>query len=175
MVSYNRLLSPSIMFSRFIPITAWRNTSFLFDIALYGYAAFCLPIISGWTFGLFPPFGHREWYCHKHLHTSFHVNTFSFIYLFLVCFLESHPRHMEAPRPGAESELQLPAYTTAIAMLDPSCVCHRHHSSPQRRIHNSLREARDRAHVLMDTSQVHYRWATRGPLDTGFHFSWGWT
>ena len=27
---------------------------------------------------------------------------------------------------------------------------------------NPLREARDRTHILTDTSQVHYRWATAG-------------
>ena len=35
----------------------------------------------------------------------------SFIYL--VCFLGLHLQHMEVPRLGVESELQLPAYTTA--------------------------------------------------------------
>ena len=31
------------------------------------------------------------------------------------------------PRLGVKSELQLPVYTTAIAMLDPSRVCNLHH------------------------------------------------
>ena len=35
---------------------------------------------------------------------------------------------MEVPRLGAELELQWPAYTTAIAMPDPSRVCDLHHS-----------------------------------------------
>ena len=30
-----------------------------------------------------------------------------------------HLRHMEVPRLGVKSELQLPAYTTAAAMPDP--------------------------------------------------------
>ena len=30
---------------------------------------------------------------------------------------------MEVPRLGVESELQLPAYTTATATPDPSCIC----------------------------------------------------
>ena len=34
-----------------------------------------------------------------------------FIYLF-ICFLGLHLRHMEVPRLGVESELQLPAYTS---------------------------------------------------------------
>ena len=38
--------------------------------------------------------------------------------------------HVAVPRLGVELELQLPAYTTAIAMLDLSCVFDLHHSSP---------------------------------------------
>ena len=38
---------------------------------------------------------------------------------FFLGFLELHPRPMEAPRLGVESELQLPAYTTATATRDP--------------------------------------------------------
>ena len=38
---------------------------------------------------------------------------------------------MEIPRLGIISELQLPAYTTATAMWDLSCVCNLHHNSQQ--------------------------------------------
>ena len=38
---------------------------------------------------------------------------------FLSFFLGLHLWHMEVPRLGVESELQLPAYTTATAMPDP--------------------------------------------------------
>ena len=38
-------------------------------------------------------------------------------------FLGPLLRHMEVPRLGVESELQLPAYTTATAAQDPSRVC----------------------------------------------------
>ena len=34
-------------------------------------------------------------------------------------FLGPHPGHMEVPRLGGKSELQLLAYTTATATLDP--------------------------------------------------------
>ena len=37
-----------------------------------------------------------------------------------------HLQHMEVPRLGAESELQLLAYATAIAVLDLSCICDLH-------------------------------------------------
>ena len=44
-------------------------------------------------------------------------------------FLALHLRHLEVPRPGIKSELQLPAYTTAAATQDPNCICDLHHSS----------------------------------------------
>ena len=51
------------------------------------------------------------------------------VILFLFFFFSGlRPWHMEVPRLGAELELELPAYTTAIAMPDPSCVCNLHHS-----------------------------------------------
>ena len=71
-----------------------------------------------------------------------------FIYLFLV-FLGLHPQHREVPRLGVESELELPAYTTAMATPDPSRVCDLHHSSRQHQILNPLSEARDQTHNLM--------------------------
>ena len=55
---------------------------------------------------------------------------------FSLVFLGPHPRHMEVPRPGVQSELQLPAYVTATATPDPSCVCDLLHSSQQRQILN---------------------------------------
>ena len=55
---------------------------------------------------------------------------------------------MEIPRLEVKSELQLPAYTTATAMGDPSRVCELHHSSGQHQILNSLRRDRERTHIL---------------------------
>ena len=68
---------------------------------------------------------------------------FSFLFFSLFCPFRVHWWHMEVPRPGVELELQLPAYTTAIATPDPSRVCDLYHSSGQRRIRNLLSEARD--------------------------------
>ena len=76
--------------------------------------------------------------------------------LFFFFFLGPHPRHMEVPRLGAESELQLPAYTTATAAQDLSCICNLHRSSRQLGILDPLSEARDRTRVLMDPHWVHY-------------------
>jgi len=63
------------------------------------------------------------------------------------------------------------AYTTAIAVPDPSCVCNLHHSSKQCQILNPLSKARDRTRVLMDTSQIHFCWAMTGT--PGFIFECG--
>ena len=41
------------------------------------------------------------------------------------------PQHMEVPRLGVKSELQLPAYTTATVTPDLSHICELHHSSLQ--------------------------------------------
>ena len=86
--------------------------------------------------------------------------------LLFVClsfvFLGPYPQHMEVPRRGVSSELLLPAYTRATAMPGPSCVCHLHHSSPQRRIRNPLSEARDRTHNLMFPHQIRFRCSTSG-------------
>ena len=55
-------------------------------------------------------------------------------------FLWLHPKHMEVPRLGVESELQLPACDIATATQDPSFVCNLHHSSRQRRILKTRQE-----------------------------------
>ena len=61
---------------------------------------------------------------------------------------------MEALRLGGKSELQLSAYTTAIATQDPSRFCDLHHISGQRQTLNALSKAKDRTGVLVDPSRV---------------------
>ena len=73
---------------------------------------------------------------------------------FLPFFGGPHLWHMEVPRLGTELELQLPAYTTAIAMPDPSHVWDLHHRSEQCQILYTLSRARDRTCILMDNSKV---------------------
>ena len=88
-----------------------------------------------------------------------HSVTLLFIYFWGACFLGDLPWHREVPRLGVESELQLPAHTTATAMPDLKRVCSLHHSSRQCQILNPLRKARDQTFILMDTSWVCYHWA----------------
>ena len=89
---------------------------------------------------------------HHHTNNSF----------FFLCFLGPHPWHMEVPRLGDKSELQLLAYATAIATQDLSRICDLRHNSWQRQILNPLIEARDRTWVLTDASQIRFHYATTG-------------
>ena len=62
---------------------------------------------------------------------------------FLFCFLGLHMQHIEVPRLGVESELQLLVYTTARTTRDLSHICNLCHSLQQCLILNILSEARD--------------------------------
>ena len=111
-----------------------------------------------------------------HFKNSFTTYMHSFFF-----FLRAALRHMEVPRLGVELELLLLAYTTAIAVRDPSHICDLNHSSQQCRILNPLSKTRDRTRILMVTSQVCYCWAkTETPLcafliSVVFRFTWFWT
>ena len=61
---------------------------------------------------------------------------------------------MEVPRLGDELEMQLLAYTTVPAMLDPSGLCDLRRSLWQRQILNPLSEARDGTCILMAASRI---------------------
>ena len=69
-------------------------------------------------------------------------------FIVLLSFLGPHPRHMEVPRLGVESELQPPACATATTTSDLSRICDIYHSSRQHRILNPLSKARNRIHNL---------------------------
>ena len=60
-------------------------------------------------------------------------------FFFFLVFLGPHLWHVEVPKLGVESELQLPAYTTAHSNAGSSWI---------------LRKATDQTRILMDTSQV---------------------
>ena len=82
---------------------------------------------------------------------------------FFCSFLWPHPWHMEVPRRGVESELQLLAYTTVIATSDPSCI-----SLRQRQILNLLGKARDQTRILTDIMLFFTHWAITGPPSKRF-------
>ena len=90
--------------------------------------------------------------------SSFHL----YLYLFIFVFLGPHLRHMEVPTAEVESELQVPACTTATGTPDLSHIFNLHHNSQQRQILNPLNEASDGTQVLLDTSQVYYHLTTTG-------------
>ena len=80
--------------------------------------------------------------------------------LFYFCFLRPYLRHLETPRLGVESKLQLP--TTATATQDPSHAFNLHHSSQQHWTLDLLSEARDWNCILLDTRWVRFHQATMG-------------
>ena len=59
---------------------------------------------------------------------------FSFLFFFFF-FLGPYQQHMEVPRLGVKSELQLPAYATATAMPDLSRICDLHHGNTRSLTH----------------------------------------
>ena len=63
--------------------------------------------------------------------------------MFCFSFLGQHLWHIEVPSLGIKFKLQLLAYSTATAMLDPSHICDLYHNLQQCSILKSLREARD--------------------------------
>ena len=69
-------------------------------------------------------------------------------------FFRTAPWHMEVPRLGGKSELQLLANATATATPDLSHICNLHCSSWQCWILNPLSRAKDGTRILMDTSRV---------------------
>ena len=68
---------------------------------------------------------------------------------------------MEVPGLGVTSELQLPAYATAISMPDLSHICSLHYSSQQCWILNPL----SRAHILI-SAELKYE------LQSSLFFAW---
>ena len=90
-----------------------------------------------------------------------HCCKLQWVFIFGV-FLGPHPRHVEVPRLGGESELQPPAYAIATAMPDLSHVCDLHYGSWQCRILNPLSQARDGNQNLMAPSRIHFCCTTTG-------------
>ena len=91
---------------------------------------------------------------HQILNLPCHKRTPLGHFFFFPAFVGPHFRHMEVPRLGVESKLQLPAYTRATATPDPSLICNLHHFSQQCWILNPLSGDRDWTCNLMDTSWI---------------------
>ena len=77
-------------------------------------------------------------------------------------FLGLHPRHVEVPRLGVESELWPRASTTATATRDLGRVCDLHHSSQQCQMLNPLSKGRDPTCILMVPGRIHFHCASTG-------------
>ena len=82
--------------------------------------------------------------------------------LFFFCFLGLPQWHMEVPRLGVKSKLQLLAYTTATITWEPSCIRDLHHSSRHCQILNPLSGARDWTCNLTVPSQIRFHCAMTG-------------
>ena len=99
---------------------------------------------GGWHLG--PCLGSRQWVVHPlatgeaGLIGEMRAVWFLFFSFF---FLWPHLQHMEVPRLMVELELQLPAYITATAIPDPSCIFDLYHNLQQHQMLNPLSEARD--------------------------------
>ena len=86
----------------------------------------------------------------KSNHSEYVLN----ILFFFFSYVGLHLLHMEVPRLGVKSEVQLQAYTTATAMGDPSRICNLCCTLQQGGIPNPLSEVRDWTHIFMDSSWI---------------------
>ena len=72
------------------------------------------------------------------------LHFFKGIFFFFFFFFLGLPlQHIEVPRLGVESKLQLPVYTTATVTPDVSHICDLYHSLWKCRILNPLSKAKD--------------------------------
>ena len=139
--------------------SGWKKHTFIISQLLYGRR----PVTAQQGSPLrVTPVTHSQGVSNMGSHLVPRVSSL-FIYLCIILsFLGPHSWHMEVPRLGVESELLLPAYTTATATLDPSHVWDLHLSSQQRGILNPRSEARDRTCNLMVPSRICFHCSTTG-------------
>ena len=90
-------------------------------------------------------------------------------FFFFFSFLGLRLWHMEVPRLGVQSELQLPAYTTTTATWGLSHVFDLHHSSRQCQILNPRNKARDGTRNLSVPSRLHVCFSHNGNSSDDLH------
>ena len=88
-------------------------------------------------------------HCFKHPTSLSSLNVYLFFFFFFF-FFRAAPTAYGVPQLGVESELQLPACTTATAIPDPSHICTICHRLWQCQIFNPLSKAREQTCILMD-------------------------
>ena len=139
---YNGLvLFNFIRLSKFLSTIYWKDYPFSFELPLL----LCQRSVDYINGGVFPGY----LLCSIDLFAN--TDTIYFFLSFFF-FLGLLLQHMEVPRLGVESELQLPAYATATAMPNLSHVYDLHHSSGQHQILNPLTEARDQICILTEST-----------------------
>ena len=119
-----------------------------------GYSLFLSLGVFVYICSLLPSTGDQK----NDLPLQLHLNgkTSSWWNFFFFVFLGPHSWHVEVPRLGGESELQLPAYATATATAtwDLSHICDLCLRSWKHQIINPLSVARDWTLILIDTSRT---------------------
>ena len=85
-----------------------------------------------------------------------------FFFVVVVVFLGPHPKHMEVPRLGVKSELQVQAYTATTVIQDLRRIRGLYQSSKQCQILNSLGKTRYGTSKHMDIRRICHHWAMMG-------------
>ena len=129
-------------------------------------------------------------YKYKYIHTEGNRKTLSEIYSnvddnypytplsfflpsFLSCQFLVHPQSILKFQARGQIRTTAACLHPSHRNWDPSCISHLHNSTWQHRIFNTQSEAMDETHLLMDTNQVSYTWATMGtPLFLFPNYSW---
>ena len=85
-----------------------------------------------------------------------------FLLLLFVCFLGLHMRHMGSSQARGWIRATAAGLHLRYSNTRSELVCDLYHSSRQCKIVNPLSRAGDGTNILMNTSWVHYCWATMG-------------
>ena len=89
------------------------------------------------------------------------LSGFGFFFFFFFLFRATLVAYGNSQAPGQIRAAAACLHHSPVTW-DPSSICGLQHSSRQCRILNPLSEAKDWTQILLDTSRVHFRWATAG-------------